>query len=222
MWGSGRRFSIAWTVSSDGSRLVPSSKQRECGRLWRRPSPATAGCAACVDAAQSFETLFRRALADGVKAVRVKYWWPGAHLLVGAAAAPTDAPWPLLPCGVRSHESIIVCHHFRSALWLWARAPFRMRELDGPGPSSSLPGAAALLSDAGMYTLATKSWRFPLKRSSNPISRPWTSYFVVRSFPCVIAPSGWSGWAALRNEDVNVNVQSRGQQGFVGSTSFRD
>eukprot|EP00741_Cyanophora_paradoxa_P014075 tig00020734_g13587.t1 len=122
MWGSGRRFSIAWTVSSDG---IPP------------------GCAACVDAAQSFETLFRRALADGVKAVRVKYWWPGAHLLVGAAAAPTDAPWPLLPCGVRSHESIIVGHHFRSALWLWARAPFRMRELDGTGTEFQSPRSSS-------------------------------------------------------------------------------
>eukprot|EP00741_Cyanophora_paradoxa_P004946 tig00000850_g4798.t1 len=96
-----------------------------------------------VDAAQPLEALFRRALADGVKAVRVKH---RAHLLVdgtGAAAAPTDAPWPLLPCGVRSHESIIVCHHFRSALWLWARAPFRMRELDGTGTEFQSPRSSS-------------------------------------------------------------------------------
>eukprot|EP00741_Cyanophora_paradoxa_P007928 tig00000133_g7668.t2 len=132
MWGSGRRFSIAWTVSSDG---IPP------------------GCAACVDAAQSFETLFRRALADGVKAVRVKYCDSETSTAsmraacqsasFGAAAAPTDAPWPLLPCGVRSHESIIVCHHFRSALWLWARAPFRMRELDGTGTEFQSPRSSS-------------------------------------------------------------------------------
>eukprot|EP00741_Cyanophora_paradoxa_P004588 tig00000101_g4453.t1 len=109
------------------------------------------GCAACVDAAQSFETLFRRALADGVKAVRVKYCDSETSTAsmraacqsasFGAAAAPTDAPWPLLPCG--SHESIIVCHHFRSALWLWARAPFRMRELDGTGTEFQSPRSSS-------------------------------------------------------------------------------
>eukprot|EP00741_Cyanophora_paradoxa_P004948 tig00000850_g4798.t3 len=109
-----------------------------------------------VDAAQPLEALFRRALADGVKAVRVKHRDSETSTAsmraacqsasfdgTGAAAAPTDAPWPLLPCGVRSHESIIVCHHFRSALWLWARAPFRMRELDGTGTEFQSPRSSS-------------------------------------------------------------------------------
>eukprot|EP00741_Cyanophora_paradoxa_P025795 tig00000396_g24892.t1 len=113
-------------------------------------------CHGSVDAAQPLEALFRRALADGVKAVRVKHRDSETSTAsmraacqsasfdgTGAAAAPTDAPWPLLPCGVRSHESIIVCHHFRSALWLWARAPFRMRELDGTGTEFQSPRSSS-------------------------------------------------------------------------------
>eukprot|EP00741_Cyanophora_paradoxa_P004589 tig00000101_g4453.t2 len=112
------------------------------------------GCAACVDAAQSFETLFRRALADGVKAVRVKYCDSETSTASMRAACqsasfgrcrrrPDRRPLALASVRVRSHESIIVCHHFRSALWLWARAPFRMRELDGTGTEFQSPRSSS-------------------------------------------------------------------------------
>eukprot|EP00741_Cyanophora_paradoxa_P019161 tig00021123_g18501.t1 len=91
------------------------------------------------------------------------------------SSAPSSPPSSSAPCwlGPRLMKvPVSFPHHSRSGVQDWTNRPARMRDVAGVFTEFQSPRRMRLPLGGRMYTLTTKSWRFPLKRISQPASRP--------------------------------------------------